>query len=400
MAALVLAVGSVRPPAVGAQAPLPRVFMLRAENLAAARLRLWRRDTSYANAYLTLLNDAKEALALAPLSVTQKRRTATSGDRHDYMSMAPYWWPDSSRPDGLPYVRRDGRVNPESRDDSDSPRFARLADAVQTLALAYYLSADESYARHAAVLLRTWFLDSATRMNPNLRFGQAIPGVSEGRGFGLIDTRELSGVVDAVGMLEPSASWTPADQRAMADWARAFLHWLRTSTQAQEEVAAKNNHGTWLDVQTASLALFVGDTALAREVARRTVTRVDAQIVADGSQPEELARTRSRTYSEFNADAFTRAAELARWVGVDLWQHKSPAGGSIRAALQYLAPYADSTKVWPGQQISPDTPLSLMRPYRRADGPLGDAVLRAGLEKISPGARAFDRSHLQYPDAP
>jgi hypothetical protein len=41
-----------------------------------------------------------------------------------------------------------------------------------------------------------------------------------------------------------------------------------------------------------------------------------------------------------------------------------------------------------------------LRPFRRADQALGDAVLRAGLQKLSPGAREFDRSHLWYPDAP
>jgi hypothetical protein len=238
-------------------------------------------------------------------------------------------------------------------------------------------------------------------MNPNLRFGQAIPGVSEGRGIGLIDTRELTSVVDAVGMLRGSSSWTDTDQRGMTDWARAFLQWMKTSKQGQEEVLEKNNHGTWVDLQTASLALFVGDTAFAHDViAKRTVPRVDSQITADGSQPAELARTSSRTYSEFNMDAFTRVAELARWVGVDLWHYTSPTGGSIRTALEYLAPYADSTRVWPGQQIAPDTPLSLMRPYRRADEALQAPVLRAALHKISAGAREYDRSRILYPNAP
>jgi hypothetical protein len=399
VAALALAAVTAMPAA--GQPPQPRVFVLRAENLAAARTNLWRRDTSYANAYKVLLDDAKAALAIAPLSVTQKKRIATSGDRHDFMSIVPNWWPDRSKPDGLPYVRLEGSVNPETRDDSDSPRFAHLAEAVQTLGLAYYLSADETYARHAAILLRAWFLDSATRMNPNLRFGQAVPGVSEGRGFGLIDTREMSGIVDGVGMLQPSTSWTAADQRGMVDWGRAFLQWIRTSKQGQEAVAAKDTYGTWIDVQSASLALFVGDSAFAREViARRGPARVDSQIKPDGSQPAEFARARSRTYTAFNADAFTRLAELSRWVSVDLWRYRSPSGGSIRGALEYLAPYADSTKAWPGQQTTPETPLSLMRPYRRADQALESAVLRAALNKISPGAREFDRSHLWYPAAP
>jgi hypothetical protein len=187
----------------------------------------------------------------------------------------------------------------------------------------------------------------------------------------------------------------------MTEWARAFLQWIKASKQGQDAAAEVNDHGTWLDVQAASLALFVGDTAFAREViTRRSLPRVQAQIRPDGSQPAELTRTRSWTYSAFNADAFTRLAELSRWIGVDLWHYTSPAGGSIRAALLYLAPYADSTKAWPGQQVTPDTPLAVMRPYRRADQALRDAALRAALQKISPGAREFDRSRLLYPDAP
>jgi hypothetical protein len=176
---------------------------------------------------------------------------------------------------------------------------------------------------------------------------------------------------------------------------------MKASKQGQEAASEANDHGTWADVQSASLALFVGDSAFAREViTRRTLPRVASQIRPDGSQPAELARTRSWTYSTFNADGFTRAAELSRWIGIDLWHYTAPGGSSIRGALRYLAPYADSTKAWPGQQVTPDSPLAVMRPYRRADQALGDAMLRAALQKISTGARDFDRSHLLYPDAP
>jgi hypothetical protein len=399
LAALVIAVSAAS--RLPAQEPSPRVYLLRAENLAATRIRLRAGDSSLAPAYARLLADARQALVAAPMSVTQKKRIASSGDKHDYVSFGPYWWPDPTRPDGVPFIRRDGQVNPASRDDSDSPRFARTSDAASTLALAYYFTGDERFARHAALLLRTWFLDSAMRMNPNLRFGQAIPGITEGRGIGLIDTRELASIADAVGLIQGSANWTADDQRGMAAWYRAFLEWLKTSEEGQEEAVQKNNHGTWVDAQTAAIALFVGDTALARQViAERARHRVDVQIRADGRQPAELARTRSLSYSEFNLDAFTRLAELARWVGVDLWHYASPNGGSIRGALAYLAPYADSTKAWPGQQITPVSSKALLTPYRRADAALRDATLRAALLRIPAPIRTTDRSRLLYPNAP
>ena len=46
-------------------------------------------------------------------SVTDKTLSPPSGNKHDYMSLAPYWWPNPNTANGLPYIRRDGVVNPE-----------------------------------------------------------------------------------------------------------------------------------------------------------------------------------------------------------------------------------------------------------------------------------------------
>jgi hypothetical protein len=388
--------------AVTAQTSPPAVRLLRANEISSARARVRAGDTTLAPAYARLLADAKAALTLGPWAVTDKKALAPSGDRHDYMSFGPYWWPDTTKPDGLPYIRRDGRVNPGSRGaESNSPSFQRMAATVSTLALAYYFSGDETFARRAGLLLRTWFIAPDTRMNPNLRYGQAIPGVTDGRGIGLIDTRELSSIADAVGLLRTSSDWTPADDRAMREWARDFLQWMRTSPQGQEEAKATNNHGSWYDVQVVALAYFVGDSALAEETLRTSTTRrIEQQILPDGRQPRELERTRSLSYSEFNLEALTRLAELARFTKVDLWHHAPAPGGGIGAALRYLAPYADTTRTWPGQQITPPDPLELLAPLRRAEETLHDPSLHAALVRMPAAARASHRSRLLYPTGP
>ena len=161
-----------------------------AEKLAKVKAKA---DTpTYAPAIKTLMKEADKAMNLTPPSVMDKSMTASSGDKHDYMSMGPYWWPDPSEPDGLPYIRKDGLRNPElSKLDRD--RLGNMAKAVTTLGIAYYFSGNEQYAKKATDFLKVWFLDAKTKMNPNLNYGQTIPGRRDGlgRGTGMIDTRLL-----------------------------------------------------------------------------------------------------------------------------------------------------------------------------------------------------------------
>ena len=75
-----------------------------------------------------------------------KTITPPSGDKHDYMSQAPYWWPDPAKADGRPYIRRDGQRNPEINRLTDHDNLGRLTSAVATLGLAYSAERGTEYA--------------------------------------------------------------------------------------------------------------------------------------------------------------------------------------------------------------------------------------------------------------
>jgi hypothetical protein len=66
------------------------------------------------------------------------------------------------------------------------------------------LSCRHIYSIYAAHLLRTWYLDSATRMNPNVNFDQSIPGRTEGRCDGIIEIRDEYQVSDVAMLIQPS----------------------------------------------------------------------------------------------------------------------------------------------------------------------------------------------------
>lgn len=373
-----------------------RVFLLNATYLEAVKARLRSGDRSLMPALAKLEGEARSALAGASLSVVTKAVTPPSGDKHDYMSQAPYFWPNPQTADGLPYIRRDGERNPEINKISDHQSLDNLVAAVETLALAYYFKGDEAYAAKAARLLRAWFLDAPTRMNPNLQFAQGIPGVNTGRGIGLIETRGLTRVVDAVGLLAGSKNWTRADQQGVESWFAKFLQWMLESKNGRDEAAAKNNHGTYYDLQVVCFALFLGRRELATEVLQTAKTRrLALQIEPDGRQPLELERTRAWSYSVGNLDGLMLLARLGESVGVDLWQFQTADGRSLRRALDFLIPFALGERKWPYQQLGQWPPQLLFPLLRRAAQQYQDNLLTAVLAKL-PKIEATERRHLLF----
>jgi hypothetical protein len=337
----------------------PRVSLLDEASLLESRRQAEAGDPAIGAALAKLREEADDALDAGPFSVTQKPFVPPSGDPHDYMSVGPYWWPDPESPDGLPYIRRDGEVNPE-RLEYDNRPLSRMRAAVETLALAWFLTGHEPYAEHASTLLRAWFLDEETRMNPHLDYGQAIPGRTEGRGIGIIDTMGLPPLLDAVGLLDGSSSWTEADRRGLEAWFREYLDWLRESPLGRDEARARNNHGTWYDVQASAFALFVGEEETAWKILEEAKERrIASQIEPDGRQPHELARTKSFDYSLMNLRGMFDLATLGERVGVDLWHFESADGRGIRKALDRLVPFATGEAEWTDRQIVEPDPARL-----------------------------------------
>ena len=377
---------------------VPRVFLLDAKQLRETKNRIRSGDTSVSAAWAKLDGEAQKALAAGPFSVVTKGPIPPSGSKHDYMSQAPYFWPDPNKPGGLPYIRRDGERNPEINKITDHRSLDQMVGAVETLALAYYFRGNEAYAGKAVQLLRAFFLDPNTRMNPHLQFAQAIPGVNTGRGIGLIETRGLTRVADAVGLLAGSKALKEADRRGLEDWFRRFLKWMLESKNGRDEAAAKNNHGTYYDLQVATFALFLGDREFVKDVLQTARTkRIATQIEPDGRQPMELARTKAWSYSVGNLDGLMLLARLGENVDVDLWNYQSGDGRSIRRALDYLVPVALGEQKWTYQQLGEWPPQMLFPLMRRAATKYRDPQFLALLERV-PDIDSADRSRLLRAD--
>jgi hypothetical protein len=366
------------PLAFAAESSLPTVVSFKPSTFAEVKQRVAAHDTSLQPAYDELLKEAQRAMKVEPASVIDKGEFPPGIDHHDYVSYAPYFWPNPNTPDGLPYVRHDGKRNREQMAKGDHERFGRTLSAVATLGLAYGLGGREEFAAHAAELLRHWFLDPQTRMNPNFTHAQIVLGANSGRGTGLIDFAGMPQFLDGLALLRGSKAWTAEDQKAMDAWLTEYAHWLATSKEAASERKAENNHGSWFACHEGSLLVYLGKTEEAKAICEGAKARMAKQIEPDGSQPLELARADGWGYSVFNVTALSELAMLADRLDVDLWHYASPEGRSLRKAIENLARYTDPAMKWPGNQAN----------AFHADA-LAPALLRA---RAAYGAGAFDEA--------
>jgi hypothetical protein len=293
-----------------------------------------------------VLSEAVWALQQQPITVTAETSPRSAGGKHDFYSEGDYWWPNPAEPNG-PYIQKDGLTNPQN---FVAHRIAmiRLSQIIGALASAYQLTKDEKYVKHAVLHLRAWFINSDTKMNPNLLYAQAIKGVATGRGIGIIDTIQLMEVVQGLQAMYGAKSLPPEVTSATKSWFSSYLTWLTEHQYGKDEMNAKNNHGTCWVMQVACFAKFVGDQKLMAFCSDRFKKVILPQQMANnGSLPLELKRTKPFGYSIFNLDAMATICQLLSTKENNLWTFESPEGLGIKKGIEFLYPYlADKTK-WP-----------------------------------------------------
>ncbi|HQR33795.1 MAG TPA: alginate lyase family protein [Blastocatellia bacterium] len=312
---------------------------------------------------------ATRYLKETPITITASHSPRSAGGRHDFFSEGDYWWPDPNNPDA-PYIQRDGMTNPDNFTDHRK-YLMRLSVQVPALTAAWKLTKDKRYAQHAAKHLRAWFLEEATRMNPHLKFSQAIKGRFTGRGIGIIDTIHLVEVARAVEVLEPSGALSTAEFSGIKQWFADYLQWMTTHQYGIDEREAKNNHGTCWVMQVAMFAHLTGNQALQQYCRERFKTvLVPGQIEPDGSFPLEMRRTKPYGYSLFNLDAMTTICQILSTPQDNLWTFETTDGRGVRKAVAFMAPYIRNKKSWP---LKPDVMYDEQWPMRHS------SLLFAGL---------------------
>ncbi len=283
----------------------------------------------------------------ASFTITQSPPPVNLPSPNTFMSTGDYWWPNPDTDDGLPYIRRDGETNPDGF--YAHRRIMRAAaGTVAALAVDHHWNPAPASADRAKAILRSFFLNPATRMLPNLEYGQAIPGICEGREIGIIDTLHLVEVPLAVDLLRADGALDEETVSGMRAWFADYLTWLLEHPFGLKERATGNNHSTAYALQVSAFARFVGRPEVLAEMREFFLKELlPQQMSDDGSFPLELERTKPYGYSIFNLDCFSALCHLLSLEGDSLWEQSLPDGRGMRRGVEFLYPFIKDKERWP-----------------------------------------------------
>jgi hypothetical protein len=289
----------------------------------------------------------KQILIKNPYSITDNKFDAKQYiSPNDYASNATYYWPDETKSDGLPYIEK-LEPNPDKYTTSDRKYIDILINDLLLLT-AFYLNKNKNkYARKAIELLRVFFIDSATRMNPNLDYSGYIKYTDSNtihkniklRG-NIIDTNSFCILPDMMIILNDYLSETNnfLDKKVhqqMQLWFRNMASWFMYSEYGIKHSKKENNILSSYYLQLASYIYGSGEIDLAKKILQDNVHRVlSAQIDEDGNQVHEIKRLHPIHYCNFNLDMLSKLLIISKNLDIDIYNYQDNQGrGNVLKAM-------------------------------------------------------------------
>ncbi|KAH8113005.1 alginate lyase-domain-containing protein [Phellopilus nigrolimitatus] len=274
-----------------------------------------------------------------------------NGDKLDYLSWAPYHWPDCNWCTGprthlttawttCKYVTKDGQLNPDVRLLNGVIAIVDVTQSVLWNVVASVLAGTSDTAQTAVQFMQGFFLDDKTGMHPRVAYGQVIrgPGQQVGEFLGVIDLRGMVKIANAIQIMRAAgtSAWTSTLDAQMVAWTQQYVKWLQSSSIGQTALSAPNNHGSFATNQLAAMNILIqnqDDAAAALNAYFKK--QFQDQIAASGEQPFEAVRTRPYHYRCFNLEAMITNAKLGDQLGLNFWTTKSKYGATIKDALDF-----------------------------------------------------------------
>ena len=314
-------------------------------------------------AYKNIVQKANDVIKQKPVAVTDKE-ICLSGNKHNYESLSPYWWPDPKNPKG-PYIARDGEFNPEFK-KYDAPRLSTLKNNLIICSKAFFLTGDPSYYDFFCRQLDTWFINSETRMVPNFEYCQFIPGRNNGKGNpqGMADTYNFNDMLESIRLVNAVTSIGKGRMKALKTWFRDFSDWMQTSDYGKKAYAFTNGQVLTFDTTIYNIFIFTGQKSARKAIFKAfPEKRIKAQIADDGKMPEALKRTKALSYTVSDIQRLVDFASLAKADGKSLSKENM---ARIKSAFDYITPLTKSRSAFPYSEIGDwDAQVKLLEQNRK-----------------------------------
>jgi hypothetical protein len=332
-------------------------------------------NDSYKNDLQKVLMTAEKYCKMPYVSVMDKIHIPASGTKHDYMSLARYYWPNPKTSDGLPYIAIDGKVNPEIA-EYDRNVLAKFCKRIKVLSLAFFFSNNERYAKYALEQLKVWFINEDSKMNPNMTYAQTAPGTNDGYGKpqGIIDSYSFVALIDYILLLKSYKEFSDNDFQIIRTWFRNLLKWLEESPQGIAASQMKNNAAVMYATQLLAYKAFATPTEIDQGNVKETLDfLISIQFDNEGKQSRELKRANSFHYSQFNLSHIVDYIIIAKSLNIDALNNETTRLKFYKG-VDFLAGYLDKKQTmwkfaqkdnWHDAQMS--LCESLYRIYARYD---------------------------------
>jgi hypothetical protein len=286
---------------------------------------------------------ADELLNEVPKTITSYHAARSKGGKNDYYSEGRYWWPDSLNMDG-PFIRKDGLAYP-GRFIKHREAVSELGKTISTLTIAAVYSKEKKYTKAILEHIDAWFVKEESRMNSSLLYAQAIKGIVDGRGIGMIDLIVFINIANSIRLLEEKQLIASNELLPVKKWFSDFATWASTHPYGIDEKTNNNNHSTWWGTQVTSYALLAGNNKILEEGIEQFKTQLEIQMNEIGAFPSELERTRPSHYTNYNLFAWTAYALLLAENSFEVWEYQS-SNGSIVKAIDYSYNYFVNPSAW------------------------------------------------------
>ncbi len=294
------------------------------------------------SSYNALIDSADLALKEEPFSVTKRLNLPNGADPNDYLSFGSHWWPDPSVTTGLPYVRIEPGVNPDAT--INSTNLSQMGKRIKELSLAWFFSREKQYADKAGELLRSWFLDSLTRMNPNLDHAGAVPGRIQGRGSAVSEGLPLVTMLDGLVIAETSGGLRGSEEKQIREWYQSYFQWLLESPLAIEAGTLTGRHALGRELQLLGIAHFLkNDEFVQIRISTVTLPLIRKMVGEDGRISADLRGNGSFAERVECLEYLFRIWEIGRRTEYDIEGFSQFYGELLRKVLdQMIAEFQQS----------------------------------------------------------